>query len=59
MKAGWDTDVPGVQLNRFCASGLEAVNMAAMKVRSGWENLVVADGVESISHVPMGSNNNA
>ncbi|MGB0387651.1 MAG: acetyl-CoA C-acetyltransferase [Ardenticatenaceae bacterium] len=53
--AGWDVDVPGVQLNRFCASGLEAVNMAAMKVRSGWEDLVVAGGVESMSRVPMGS----
>ena len=59
MKAGWDTDVPGVQLNRFCASGLEAVNMAAMKVRSGWENLVVAGGVESMSRVPMGSDGGA
>mgnify|MGYP000016921180 FL=1 len=53
--AGWDDDVPGVQVNRFCASGLETVNMAAMKVRSGWENLIVAGGVESMSRVPMGS----
>ena len=44
-----------VQINRFCASGLEAVNMAAMKVRSGWEDLVVAGGVESMSRIPMGS----
>ena len=36
QKAGWATDVPGMQLNRFCASGLEAVNVGAMKVRSGW-----------------------
>jgi len=55
QKAGWDLDVPGVQLNRFCASGLEAVNMGAMKVRSGWEDLVVTGGVESMSRVPMGS----
>ena len=55
QKAGWDIDVPGVQLNRFCASGLESVNVAAMKVRSGWENLVVAGGVESMSRVPLGS----
>ncbi|MGB1253157.1 MAG: acetyl-CoA C-acetyltransferase [Candidatus Promineifilaceae bacterium] len=55
QKAGWDIDVPGVQLNRFCASGLESVNMAAMKVRSGWENMVVAGGVESMSRVPIGS----
>jgi acetyl-CoA C-acetyltransferase len=57
--ADWDVDVPGVQLNRFCASGLEAVNMAAMKVRSGWEDLVVAGGVESMSRVPMGSDGGA
>jgi acetyl-CoA C-acetyltransferase len=55
QKANWDIDVPGVQLNRFCASGLDAVNTAAMKVRSGWNHLVVAGGVESMSRVPMGS----
>jgi len=53
--AGWDLDVPGMQINRFCASGLETVNNAAMKVRSGWEHLVVAGGFESMSRVPMGS----
>jgi acetyl-CoA C-acetyltransferase len=47
--------VAGVQLNRFCASGLEAVNIAAQKVASGWEDLVWAGGVESMSRVPMGS----
>lgn len=57
--AGWDDDVPGVQVNRFCASGLETVNMAAMKVRSGWENLIVAGGVECMSRVPMGSDGGA
>ena len=51
LKAGWDFRCAGVQLNRFCASGLEAVNMAAQKVRSGWEDLVVAGGVESMSNV--------
>ena len=55
LTAGWDNDVAGVVLNRFCASGLEAVNTAAMKVRSGWEHLVVAGGVESMSRVAMGS----
>ncbi|MCX0331608.1 acetyl-CoA C-acetyltransferase [Acinetobacter radioresistens] len=55
VAAGWNDDIAGVQINRFCASGLEAVNMAAMKVRSGWEDLVVAGGVESMSRVPMGS----
>ena len=55
LAAGWDFRASGVQLNRFCASGLEAVNMAAQKVRSGWEDLVVAGGVESMSRVPMGT----
>ena len=55
IAAGWDNDVAGVQINRFCASGLEAVNLAAQKIRSGWEDLVVAGGVESMSRVPMGS----
>ncbi|MGH2929763.1 MAG: acetyl-CoA C-acyltransferase, partial [Solirubrobacteraceae bacterium] len=49
----------GVQLNRFCASGLEAVNIAAQKVASGWEDLVLAGGVESMSRVPMGSDGGA
>ncbi|SFW58854.1 acetyl-CoA C-acetyltransferase [Pseudomonas sp. NFACC09-4] len=57
--AGWDISVAGMQLNRFCASGLEAVNLAAMKVRSGFEDLVVAGGVESMSRVPMGSDGGA
>jgi 1,6-anhydro-N-acetylmuramate kinase len=48
-----------VQINRFCASGLEAVNMAAQKVRCGWEDLVVAGGVESMSRVPIGSDGGA
>lgn len=52
--AGWDNAVSGFQLNRFCASGLEAVNLAAAKVRSGWNHLVVAGGVESMSRVSMG-----
>lgn len=56
QNAGWDESVAGVQLDRFCASGLEAVNMAAQKVASGWEELVVAGGVECMSRVPMGSN---
>lgn len=55
ISAGWDQAVPGVQLDRFCASGLEAVNMAAAKVGSGQEDLVVAGGVESMSRVPIGS----
>jgi len=59
LAAGWDLKVAGVQVNRFCASGLEAVNLAAQKVRSGWEDLVVAGGVESMSRVPMGSDGGA
>jgi acetyl-CoA C-acetyltransferase len=59
LAAGWDWKVAGMQLNRFCASGLEAVNLAAQKVRSGWEELVVAGGVESMSRVPMGSDGGA
>ena len=59
LKAGWDWRCSGVQINRFCASGLEAVNLAAMKVKSGWEDLVVAGGVESMSRVPIGSDGGA
>lgn len=59
LAAGWDEKVAGMQLNRFCASGLEAVNTAAMKVASGWEDLVVAGGVESMSRIPMGSDGGA
>jgi acetyl-CoA C-acetyltransferase len=59
IKAGLPDTVPGVQLNRFCASGLEAVNIAAQKVASGWEDLVFAGGVESMSRVPIGSDGGA
>ena len=59
LYAGWHLDTPGMQINRFCASGLETINTAAMKVRSGWESLVVAGGVESMSRVPMGSDGGA
>ena len=59
IAAGMPDTVGGVQLNRFCASGLEAVNTAAQKVRSGWDDLVYAGGVESMSRVPMGSDGGA
>lgn len=59
MMADYANEVPGFQLNRFCASGLEAVNLAAMKVRSGWQDLVIAGGVESMSRVPMGMDGGA
>jgi acetyl-CoA C-acetyltransferase len=55
LAAGLPDSVAGLQINRFCASGLEAVNLGAMKVRSGWEDLVLTGGVESMSRVPMGS----
>jgi acetyl-CoA C-acetyltransferase len=57
--AGMPDTVGGVQLNRFCASGLEAVNMAAQKVRAGWDELVIGGGVESMSRVKMGSDGGA
>ncbi|WP_088287265.1 acetyl-CoA C-acetyltransferase [Kineosporia sp. A_224] len=59
IAAGLPDTVGGVQLNRFCASGLEAVNLAAQKVRSGWDHLVVAGGIESMSRVPIGSDGGA
>ncbi|MFY1667489.1 acetyl-CoA C-acetyltransferase [Pseudomonas sp. Pseu.R1] len=59
LVADWAISVAGVQINRFCASGLEAVNLGAMKVRSGFEDLVVVGGVESMSRVPMGSDGGA
>jgi len=59
QNAGWDESVAGVQLNRFCASGLEAINTAAAKVASGWDQLIVAGGVECMSRVPMGSDGGA
>ncbi|TGD87516.1 acetyl-CoA C-acetyltransferase [Mycolicibacterium sp. CH28] len=59
IAAGMPDTVGGVQLNRFCASGLEAVNIAAQKVRSGWDDLVLAGGVESMSRVSMGSDGGA
>ena len=59
LAAGLPETVAGLQVNRFCASGLEAVNLAAQKVRSGWEDLVLAGGVESMSRVPMGSDGGA
>ncbi|MGZ4587216.1 MAG: acetyl-CoA C-acetyltransferase [Mycobacteriaceae bacterium] len=59
MAAGLPETVAGVQLNRFCASGLEAVNLAAQKIRSGWEDVVLAGGVESMSRVKMGSDGGA
>ena len=55
LASGFAEGVPGVQLNRYCGSGLEAVNQAAARVRSGWEDLILAGGCESMSRVPMAS----
>jgi acetyl-CoA C-acetyltransferase len=59
LYSGWAQNVPGVTQSRFCASGLESINLAAMKVMSGQEDLVVAGGVESMSRWPMGSDGGA
>ncbi len=59
LDAEWAQTVAGVTQSRFCASGLESVNLAAAKVKSGWEDLVVAGGVESMSRWPMGSDGGA
>ena len=57
--AGLPDTVAGTQINRFCASALEAVNIAAQKVRAGWDQLIIAGGVECMSRVPMGSDGGA
>lgn len=59
MAAGLPDSAAGVQLNRFCGSGLEAVNTAAQRVRSGWDRLIVAGGIESMSRVPLGADGGA
>lgn len=59
LDAGWDQRVAGVTLSRYCASGLESINLAAAKVMSGMEDMVIAGGVESMSRVPMGSDGGA
>ena len=59
LVAGFDQSVPGKQLNRFCASGLEAVNTAAAQIMAGQSDLVIGGGVESMSRVPIGSDGGA
>lgn len=59
IASGLPDTVAGTQINRFCASALEAVNIASQKVRAGWDNLIIAGGVESMSRVPMGSDGGA
>jgi acetyl-CoA C-acetyltransferase len=55
LAAGWSWTGPGLQLNRYCGSGLDAVNLAAQKIRSGWDDLIVAGGVESMSRMGIGA----
>jgi len=57
--SGYGNHLAAVSLNRYCASGLEAVNQAAARIRSGWSNLIIAGGVESMSRVPMGIDGSA
>ncbi len=59
LHAGYGDDVPGIQVNRFCSSGLDAVNIAAAQVKAGVTNLMVAGGVESMSRLPMGASGGA
>ena len=59
FEAGYDTSVPGMQINRFCASGLDAVNMAAGKIQAGADDIVIAGGVESMSRVGIGASGGA
>ena len=55
FEAGYDTSVPGMQINRFCASGLDAISMATSKINSGSDDVVIAGGVESMSRVGIGA----
>ena len=55
IASGLPDTVAGMQINRYCSSGLEAINLAAQKVRAGWDQMLLAGGVESMSRVPMGS----
>ncbi len=59
FEAGYDNKVPGMQINRFCASGLDAINMAASTINSGANDLVIAGGVESMSRVGIGASGGA
>ena len=59
LKAGYDQTVPGVQINRFCASGLDACNIAAGQIMSGQSDLAIGGGVEAMSRVPIGASGGA
>jgi len=55
MAANWPDEVAGAQVNRYCASGLESIHSAAARIAAGWDDLIIAGGVESMSRVPLGS----
>ena len=59
LEAGFDQSVPGMQLNRYCASGLDAVNFAAAKIEAGGDDVVIGGGVESMSRIGIGASGNA
>ena len=59
FEAGYDTQVPGMQINRFCASGLDAINFGAAKIHAGSDDIVISGGVESMSRVGMGMSGGA
>jgi hypothetical protein len=59
LKAGYGWQVPGVQINRFCASGLDSVNLAAAQVMSGMKDMAIGGGVESMSRIGMGASGGA
>ena len=59
FEAGYDTQAPGIQINRFCASGLDAINLGAAKIQAGSDDIVIAGGVESMSRVGMGMSGGA
>jgi acetyl-CoA acyltransferase len=54
--AGFPVDVTGATVNRFCASGLEAISQAVLRVMAGWSDIVIGGGLESMTYVPMGGN---
>ena len=59
LNAGYDESVPGIQINRFCASGLDAINFAAAEVMSGQHDMVIGGGVESMSRIGLGASGGA
>jgi len=59
FEAAYDNQTPGIQINRFCASGLDAINLAASKIQAGSDDIVIAGGVESMSRVGMGMSGGA